>query len=158
EAAVWRLSGLRRTGTLVAAWGGRVLAVSLGVGVLAVPYVLGGRPDVVTVAWMALFGALLWAGSGPFLRSVAHERAVERRGLGGRAVAAVRLPNAACLSELDAAGATRAVLLDGAGAPVGYTDAFEAAQVPPKGRATTPLGAVAITLPAGVSVAAGLAG
>jgi hypothetical protein len=51
-----------------------------------------------------------------------------------------------------------AVLVDTAGSPVGYVDPAAAAAVPPDAAETTPVGAVAVPLPPGAAVDAGLAG
>lgn len=158
EAAVWRVTGRRRTGMLAAAWAGRVIAVAVVLVVVVVPYLGGASPDLVTVVWGALLGALLWTGAGPFIRSAAHERAVDDLVLWHLAVRAPALAGSAMLADLDATGAATAVLVDDDGAPVGYVEPSAAAAVPAEQRATTPLLAVAVRLPPGVSVAGGLVG
>ena len=158
EAAVWRVSGRRRTGTLVAARSGRVIAVVAALAAVVVPYLGGGRPDLVTVVWGALLGALLWTGAGPFLRSAAHEQAVAGLALLRLAVAAPTLPAAATIADLDATESSTAVLVDDDGAPVGYVEPAAAAAVPPEHRSTTSLRTVAVRLPPGVSVDGGLTG
>jgi len=63
SAGVWRLTGRRHVGTVVAAWIGRAVAVV----VLALPFALsgrtGGRLDLVDVVWGALLGAFIWVGA-----------------------------------------------------------------------------------------------
>ena len=158
EAAVWRVSGRRRTGTLVAAWAGRVIAVAVVLLVVVIPSMVGARLDLVTVVWGALLGALLWSGAGPFLRSAAHERAMEDLVLWRLAVRAAALPATATIADLDATGSATAVLVDDDAVPVGYVEPGAAAAVPPEHRSTTPVGAVAVRLPPGVSVDGGLSG
>jgi Zn-dependent protease len=158
EAAVWRLTGRRRTGTLVAARAGRAIAAIVVLAAVAVPYLGGARPDLATVVWGALLGALLWSGAGPFLHAAAHERAMEDLLLWRLAVRAPALSAAATIGDLDAVRAATAVLVDDDGAPVGYVEPVAAAAVPPEHRSTTPLLAVAVRLPPGVSVDGGLTG
>lgn len=73
QAAVWRGTGSRHTGVVAGAWGGRVLALAL---LLGLPLLMSvGVPiDLLTVAWSALIAAFLWTGAGSTLR-VAHFRA-----------------------------------------------------------------------------------
>lgn len=158
EAAVWRLTGRRRTGTHVAARAGQVIAVLAVVLALAVPYLSGRRPDLVTVAWAALLGALLWTGSGAFLRSAAHERAVETLVLWRLARPAPTLSVGATIADLDAVGSPTAVLVDDDGAAIGYVEPVAAAEVPAEHRGATLVGSVAVRLPPGASVDGALTG
>lgn len=158
EAAVWRITGRRRTGTLVAARAGQVLAVAVLLYAIVVPYLGGEGPDLVTALWGVIFAAVLWRGAEPFLRSVAQEKALDGLVLGRLAVPAPTLPAAATIADLDAIGSATAVLTGDDGAPVGYVEPVAAAAVPPEHRATTPLAAVAVRLPPGASVDGGLTG
>lgn len=158
EAAVWRLSGRRRTGMLVAARAGQVIAVAVVLVAVVLPTMVGARLDLVTVVWAALLGALLWSGAGPFLRLAAQEKSVEGLVLWRLAVPAPTLSAVAAIAELDAARSATAVLVDDDGAPVGYVEPVAAAQVPAERRVSTPLIAVAVRLPPGVSVDGDLTG
>ena len=68
SAAVWRVTGRRHLGTVVAAWLGRVVAVV----VLVLPFALVGRHperlDLVDVVWGALLGAFIWVGASQSLQ------------------------------------------------------------------------------------------
>ena len=158
EAAVWRVAGRRATGTIVAARAGQVIAVVVVLVAVVVPALVGLRPDLVTVVWAALLGALLWSGAGPFLRSAAHERALGDLMLWRLAVRAPALPAAASIADLDATGAATAVLVNDDGTPVGYVEPAAAAEVAAEQRTTTPLLAVAVRLPPGASVDGELTG
>ena len=158
EALVWRVAGRCRTGTFVAALAGRVIAVAAVLAVVVVPYLGGARPDLVTVVWGALLGALLWSGAGPFLRAAAHERAVDDVVLWRLAVPAPALPASASVADLDAIRSATAVLVDDDGAPTGYVEPVAAAGVPPEHRPTTPLAAVSVRLSPGVGIDGGLTG
>ncbi len=158
EAGVWRLTGRRRTGTLAAARLGQVLAVLLVSVAVVGPFLAGGRPDLVTVVWGALLGALLWSGAGPFVRMAAQERAVEGLVLRDLAIPATTMSADATVAELDMPGSQMVVLLDDDGAPVGYVVPGALGEVPPEQRAATPLRAVAVRLPPGVSVDGDLTG
>ncbi len=64
EALVWKITGNRAKGTVVAGWTGRVVTVLVLVALIVVPFVNGVRPSLVTVAWAALIGSFLWFGAG----------------------------------------------------------------------------------------------
>ncbi|MBD3779236.1 MAG: peptidase M50 [Micrococcales bacterium] len=162
EAAVWGASGDRRRGALVAGWSGRVVAVGFAVWVVALPLTRGATPDLWSVAWGALIGAFLWTGASEAIRGARRGRAVDALHVGSVGVPAVALPATAVLAEADAArgrtGASAVVLLAPDGRPAAYVDPQAANAVPPAERAGVPLTAVAVTLPAGAVVDAGLHG
>lgn len=162
EAAVWGASGDRRRGALVAGWSGRVVAVGFAVWVVALPLTRGATPDLWSVAWGALIGAFLWTGASEAIRGARRGRAVDALHVGSVGVPAVALPATAVLAEADAArgrtGANAVVLLAPDGRPAAYVDPQAANAVPPAERAGVPLTAVAVTLPAGAVVDAGLHG
>ena len=123
SAAVWRATGRRHTGTVVAGWLGRGLAVAL----LAVPFLVaslrGDDVSLVDVVWAALLGAFIWVGaSQAILQGRVQQRlpAVSARSLTRRAVpVAVDVPLAEALRQAELVGARGLVVVDGAGSPVG---------------------------------------
>jgi hypothetical protein len=162
EALIWRLSGHRTTGTSVAAWCGRALAVGLVGVVVVVPYAQGGSPDPVNVVWLGLVAAFVWLAASSSLRSVAQERVVSGLSLDALVVPAVSVSVTATLVEVDGAVAPwsdpEVVALGEDGQPVGYVDRAAARAVPSELRGATSLGAVLVPLAPGAVVAAGLTG
>ncbi|MCB7137351.1 site-2 protease family protein [Cellulosimicrobium marinum] len=164
ESAVWAATGSRTKGTVAAGWVGRAVAVGVVAWALLWPLTLGVRPDLWTVAWAALIGAFLWSGAGQAIAAGRTREAVA--GLSVRALAGPAVPVAAGVSvaaagaEVGRAGGPHvlAVVVDAAGAPVGYVDPAAAAAVPPADAATTPVSAVVVPLPPGASVDVGLSG
>lgn len=157
EAALWGLTGRRATGTRVAAWVGRAVAVGLGAWTLWPA--LTGRPDLTQVVWGGLIAAFIWSGASQALRSAGIEEAVDRLDLDLLARPAVALPVHGTVAALDAADPAGAiVLVDPAGAPVAVVDLAAADRVPTALRPGTPLGAVATPLPPEALVQAGLRG
>ena len=150
EAAVWKMTGDRDTGTLAAGWTGRVVTVLIAVVVLGLPLARGQRPTIITAVWVVLLGSYLWASSSQAIKVVHARRRAAGIDLRALAEPAIAMPADAPVAALDnpAVGARRVVLLDGEGRVVGLVQASSASQVPPPARATTPLSAVALVLPA----------
>jgi len=142
EAVVWRVTGSRSTGTVVAGWAGRVVAV-LAVGYALLP-LLQGRPlRLLTVVWAALIGAMLWSAAGQAIAGARIRSRAERVRLPSMMTPAVAVPAGTSLASLAGSPAGRAVgqedgapavvLVDEAGAVRGLLDPA-AAQAVPAGR------------------------
>ena len=140
EAVVWRATGRRGTGTLVAGWAGRVVAV------LAVLYallpLLQGRPlRLFTVVWAALIGAMLWSAAGQAIAGARIRGRAERVRLAAMMTPAVAVPAGTSLAALarslaDGSGrpdgaVPAVVLVDHAGGVQGLLDPAAAQAVPP---------------------------
>ena len=160
EALIWRLSGRRTTGTVVAGWCGRVLAVALVLAALVLPYAQGTSPDLVTAVWVGLVAAFLWMAASSSLKSVARERMVASLSLDALVVPALSAPVATTLAEVDGGPwpDPEVVVIGAGGEPVGYVDRVAARAVPHQLRGTTTLGAVLVPLPPGAVVESGLIG
>ncbi|MFE6235024.1 site-2 protease family protein [Cellulosimicrobium sp. NPDC057862] len=164
ESAVWAATGSRTKGTVAAGWVGRAVAVGVVAWALVWPLTLGRQPDLWTVAWAALIGAFLWSGAGQAITVGRSREAVSGLSVRGLARPAVAVPSTASVGAVGHAVALAggphvlAVLVDGTGRPVGYADPAAAAAVPPDAAETTPVGAVAVPLPAGATIDAHLQG
>jgi Zn-dependent protease len=157
EALVWRVSGHRSTGTVAAAWIGRVVAVGLLAYTLALPVVTGIRPVVTEVVWAAVIGSMLWTSAGASLRGAAWERSVAGFSVTELAVPAVVLPATATLADVPTDGHD-VVVVGVDGAPLGYLDTAALAAVPPDHRGATPLAAALVALPSSAVVDSELRG
>jgi Zn-dependent protease/CBS domain-containing protein len=123
SAAVWRATGRRHTGTVVAGWLGRVVAVV----VLAVPFLVAPLRNrdatLVDVIWAGLLGAFIWVGASlAIVQGGVQQRlpAVSARSLTRRAIpVTVDLPLGEALRRAEAAGARGLVVVDSGGTPVG---------------------------------------
>lgn len=163
EALVWRVTGRRSSGTVSAAWIGRVVGAGLVVAVVVVPLLRGDRPGMLAVAWAAVVGAMLWSSAGAFLQREAGRRAVRGLDVGRLARPAVVVPVRASLGEALALAAAagpgaEVVALDPQGRALGYVDGAAADSVPPAARAATPLAAVLVPLHPDAVVGADLVG
>ncbi|MBO0900191.1 peptidase M50 [Cellulomonas sp. zg-ZUI22] len=162
EAAVWAGTGDRHRGSVVAGWTGRVVAVGVVLLVLVRPYVTGGTPDLVTVAWAALIGAFLWSGASGAVRAGRTGRVVDAMTIttvGRPAVAVgVRSSLAQARATAAAAHAAEVVVIAPDGRPAAYVDADAAARVPADLAGSTDVLAVATPLPMGTVVDGTLTG
>ncbi len=156
EALVWRVTGRRWTGTIAAAWCGRVVAVGLPVVAIGVPMASGASPSLFSVIWAAAVGAMLWTSAGAFIAGAGVWRRVEAFSIRGVARPAVAAPVRAVLADLPADG--EVVVLGDRGDVVGYVDRVATAAVPAEARGTTPVGAVLVPLPAGAVIDGRLTG
>ena len=162
EAVVWRLSGDRSRGTVVAGWAGRVVAVGFAGWAIGLPLLRGQQPDLFTFGWAALVGSFLWSGATQSIRGAQAQRARDGLTLAAVATPAVAVPVGATLAQAEAvavaAGVGQVVLLAPDGRPVAYIDPGAAAGVPPNARQATPAQAVSVPLPAAAVIDGALSG
>jgi len=174
EALVWAVTGSRLRGTVVAAWTGRVLAVTLVAAAIAVPSLSGRRVELLMVVWAALIGSFMWSSASAALaqsRRRAKIDALDPRLLARPAVAVsadVTVAQARQIAE-DLGGddaQVQLVLVAGpqptagvaTGQPVGLVDHLALADVPENAAATAPVWSVSVALPTVAVVDAALAG
>ena len=89
---MWAVTGDRTRGTVVAAWGGRLVVVAVAVYVLLVPFLQGRQPSLTNVVWVALLGSFLWTGAGQSLRAAGVQRSARDLDLRALATPALALP------------------------------------------------------------------
>lgn len=161
ESFVWAVTGNRTTGTVVAGWVGRVVAVGVLLWGVVLPYVLGTRPDIYVVISSALVGALLWAGAGAAITNGRRRGAVARLTAAGLAGPAALVPLGATVADaLDAraaaagggAPAQYVVVVGHDGVPLAVLDGEAVAAVPASARALTQVDAVAVPFVRGSEV------
>ena len=163
SAGVWRLTGRRHVGTVVAAWLGRGVAVV----VLALPFALAagrtdGRLDLVDVVWGALLGAFIWVGASQSLQQAALQQrlpALSARRLTRRAIPVpATLPLAEALRQAHDAGARGLVVVSTGGDPVGLVVESAVSATPVDRRPWVPVGDLSRRLEPGHRVVADLEG
>lgn len=157
DALVWRVSGDRNRGLIVAGWSGRLLTVAVVVWFVARPLLQGEPPSLFTIVWAGLVGAFLWAGATNAIRSGTSRRVLENvplaRVLRPVHVAGTWEPVAAVLSRLGglpaATGGPTVVAVEPGGSPVGLVDLHALASVAPARRGEVPVAAVVTRQPDG---------
>lgn len=132
---VWRLTGDRSTGMVVAGWMGRVVTVGAVAWLIGEPLLAGEPPSLFTLVWTALVGTFLWQGASASIRAGRARKVVAALQVGRvlRPVAVVPVHASAERVVADVVGlvgAERAVAVDPTGAPVGWLDLTAAAGIP----------------------------
>lgn len=149
DAAVWKATGSRAQGMIVAGWCGRVVTVLVLLWALVVPLLSGRSPSLVTVVWALFLGTFLWAGASAAIKGGTVRRVVTRVVL--RQVAQP-VTIVADDTRLDAVLPlpAHAVAVHGSGRGLwGLLDAEAVAAIPEQSRANAPASAVARAQPAG---------
>lgn len=167
EAIVWAVTGKRTTGTVVAGWAGRVVAVGVLLWALVVPYLRGVTPDITNVLLSALIGAFLWAGAGAAISNGRRREAVDGLTAAGLAGPAVLVPLGSTVADaLDARAAASGggtpshyvVVVGHGGVPIAVIDGGAVTAVPEAARGLTLVDAVAVPFVPGSAVPPALSG
>lgn len=155
DSLVWKLSGSRGLGTLVAGWCGR-LVVLVGLWwAVGIPVLRGQQIEMSRVLWLLLIGGFLWFGASDAIRV-----GKARRGMEGTLVRDVCRPAVLVAADIPVSALppahpnTDTVAVDATGTPVGIVDFGAVEQVPAGARGATPIDAVLRRQPAGWVVTA----
>ena len=162
SAAVWRATGRRHTGTVVAGWAGRGVSMLI----LGVPFyvgmVRGTHASFVDILWAALLGGFIWVGASQAIFQGGVQRrlpGVSARSLTRRAIpVSVDLPLSEAMRRAEVAGARGLVIVDGGGAPVGLVAERAVREVPVDRRPWVPVGDLSHRLVEGLTLQADLTG
>lgn len=162
RAVVWGVTKDERRGTVVAAWGGRVVAVL----VMTIPFWTafrsGRSPDLVSVVFSVAIGFFIWQGASQALTSAAvHARVpgLSARTLARPAVVVVAdTPLAEALRRAEAEGATALVVVDASGRPVAIANPSAVDAVPVERRPWVPVSSVSSAFDPRAAISADLVG
>jgi Zn-dependent protease len=162
KALVWGVSGDTHRGTIVAAWGGRVVAL------LAIGYpfmtskVLGGKPTVIDFVFAGVISMFLWSGATQALESARVRSRLPHlvaRDLARRTLTVPgELPLAEAVRRAQEAQAGSIVTVTSGGVPVGVVNEAALLSVPVERRAWVPTSSVARTLEEGLRLPSGIGG
>jgi Zn-dependent protease len=151
ESLVWAAAGERSTGTVVAGWCGRAVAVAVPFFGILLPWAQNGRPDIVLLFWCLLIAGVLWTGAGQALAWGGMRRRATRldaRALARRAVAVQATWSVAEVQDLATRqGVSDIVVLDASGVPFGLVQADTLVQVMAAGRPETAIQSLMQALP-----------
>ncbi|MFI9594848.1 site-2 protease family protein [Nonomuraea sp. NPDC052265] len=162
RAGVWKLTSNPGSGTVVAAWGGRVLAVLLVVLPFATSMTSGQGFDPVELLWPVVLASFIWMGATQSLR-VARIRAripqVNARALARRAIpVAAETPLAEALRQAAEQHAGALVVVDHDGRPVAIVNEAAVQATPEHRRPWVDVGSLAKALEPTMVLAADLTG
>lgn len=162
ESIVWAVTSDRYRGVIVAAWGGRVVAVGVAVYAIAAPLAQGRTPGWFDLVWAALIFMILWPAASSALRSaqlLRRRESVSVRSLMVPAVAVTYTATVAqAVAQASAHGAREVIVLGADGAAAGHFPVAMADAVPAEAHHETGLQSVVMPLPRGTDVPPGLAG
>ncbi|WP_049578995.1 site-2 protease family protein [Streptomyces sp. SBT349] len=170
RAVVWKLSGSPMTGTVAAAWCGRVLAVAVLIGFPLATHMgsvtdresFTGLESLTDALLAAILAAIIWTGAGNSLRMARlRERlpALNARALTRRAVPVTgETPLSEALRRANDAGARALVVVDAEGTPVAVVREAGIAGVPQHRRPWVAVSALAQDLADGMRLPADLTG
>jgi len=164
RAGVWKITGKPGTGTIAAAWAGRVLAVAL----LAVPFAFilrngnSNGTNVANVLWLGVIAAFIWVGAGQSIRVTrVRERlpGLQARRLARRAIPIpASLPLAEAIRRADAAQARALVIVDHQDTPIAIVNETAVIATPEQRRPWIEAGSLARTLDPSLVLPADLSG
>ncbi|GAB2742286.1 site-2 protease family protein [Kitasatospora kifunensis] len=167
RAVVWGLTGRPMTGTIAAAWAGRVLALAVLFGLPAFAAAQdhgqrSGSQSLLDSALAAVLAVVIWNGAGAAVRNARLKEALPGlavRGLTRRAVSVpADTPLAEALRQAREAQAGAVVVADGHGDPIALVKEAAVLQVPEHRRPWVAVGALARSLEPGLRISADLDG
>ncbi len=158
ESIVWAVTRNRHRGTVVAAWGGRVVALGVVVYAIAAPLLRGNRPSLTAVLVAVLVFSILWPAASAALAFSSTMLRRDGIDVSGIMRVAVAVPYTASVQEAlaaaDSAGAQEVVVLGADAAAAGRFPVDLAQAVPESARVTTSLQSVTTPVPRGAEIAA----
>jgi Zn-dependent protease/CBS domain-containing protein len=162
RAVIWKLTGRPSTSTIVAAWAGRVIAVSLFVLPFVTGAVTGTGGDLVTVLWLAVIAVFMWTGAGQAIKATRfRERlpGLQARRLARKAVSvAADTPLAEAIRRADENRARAVVIVDHEDKPIAIVNETAVMATPPARRPWLEAGAMARTIEPNMVLPADLSG
>jgi CBS domain-containing protein len=171
RAVVWKLTGRPMSGTVAAAWAGRLLAVSvlIGLPLLSQTGALGaaaensvGTDTVIDALLAAIVAAIIWTGAGNSLRMARlreHLPELRARALTRRAVPVeTDTPLSEALRRANEVGARALVVVDAQGEPLSLVREAAIVGVPEHRRPWVAVSGLAQDLTEGMRVSAELSG
>lgn len=147
DSLVWRVTGSRATGLLVAGWCGRAVAVLVVAAAVGRAMLQGGRPDLYTIVWGVLIAGFLWVGAGSAIARGASTKVISKVTVRQLLTRVTFIPSGTQLSRLQGAGDL--VVTDADGAPWGFATAADRSRVPAGLGTGPPVDAVARRQPPG---------
>jgi CBS domain-containing protein len=165
RAAVWKISGHTRTGSLVAGWVGRLVAVGvLILGAFAATYHTSSidTGGWLSVIWAALVASFIWVGASAAIRTervrdripLLHARRLARRAT--QVTAGVPLSEAIRKANEDGSGAI--VIVDHEGRPTGLVSEQAVLATPENRRPWIEVGELSRSLEQDLTLSADLSG
>ncbi|AKU17006.1 site-2 protease family protein [Luteipulveratus mongoliensis] len=152
DALVWRITGSRAKGMVVAGWCGRVVTVAVLAWALLRPLLQGESPSLVTVAWSVFLATFLWAGASASIRAGQVKHIVDRVPLRSVADPLTILDDSTPVAALDLMPPGPVAVHSESRGLWGLVDTQAVAAIPPGSREHAVLASVARAQPAGWAI------
>lgn len=155
DALIWKATGKRHLGLLVAGWAGRGVVALVLLWAILLPLSRGTGPSFFVIAWAGLIGALLWSGASSAIEGARTSRLLDGVDVSTLLRPAVTVPGDAALGsvlEYTRGRAQVVVILSKDGEPQGVLASVHEDDAPVDGAGqllTTPVSAFCIRQPDG---------
>lgn len=147
DSLVWKLSGSRGAGMIVAGWSGRLMVVIVAWWLLGRPWLAGSQPTTTSVIWLLVLGGFLWFGASEAIKVGKARKQLEAVRVSDYLTPVHTVGAAAPLTDLPPPAGQLVLGTDPEGAPVGVLDPAALGAVPRDLWPTTPVSAVLQHLP-----------
>ncbi len=162
RAAVWKITGSPHRGTIVAGWGGRVVAVLVLLWPMTQQSLFNQPPDIVDYLLAFVIATFLWGGaSAAIMQAKVRQKlpALQARALARRALAVPHdLPLAEAVRRAQEQQAGSIVVLDQNGRPSGIANEAAIVATPAERRPWLTVEAVSRTIEPGLMLSADIGG
>lgn len=142
DSLVWKLSGSRGAGMIVAGWSGRLVVVAIAWWLIGRPWLAGDSIRPTSLLWLVVLGGFLWFGASESIKVGQARQRLERVRVAQFLTAATAVPAEASLSVLPPPAGQLIVGTDEEGRPVGVLDPAALAGVPREAWAVTSVSTV----------------
>ncbi|NLG21050.1 MAG: hypothetical protein GX555_06390 [Actinomycetales bacterium] len=147
DSLVWKITGSRGAGMIVAGWSGRLMVLVAAWWLIGRPLAAGRQPGPTSLLWLLVIGGFLWFGASEAIKVGRARRRLETVKVGQYLSAVSVVPATALLTELPPPTGQLVVGADEAGRPLGVLDPAALRSVPREAWTSTPVSAVLQHLP-----------
>jgi Zn-dependent protease len=147
DSLVWKVTGSRGTGMMVAGWSGRLMVVALAWWLIGRPLLAGRDPSLTSILWLVLLGGFLWLGASEAIKVGRARMRLEAVRVSEYLTTVVTVPAHAPLTQLPPPAGQLVLGTDSAGHPVGILDPSALSTVPRDVWDSTQIGSVLQHLP-----------
>lgn len=147
DSLVWKLTGSRALGMIVAGWSGRLVVVAIAWWLLGRPWLAGQEIRMTSVLWLVVLGGFLWFGASDAIKVGSARQRLEAVRVRDYLTPVTTVPADGILTQLPPPAGQLVVGTDPGGRPVGVLDPAALGSVPREAWSTTPVSAVLQHLP-----------
>lgn len=167
EALIWKLTGWRTRGTIIAGWAGRIVGLGVVTWYLIVPLLRGQGLAMTNAMWMLLIAMFLWQGAGQAIKAAARREQLSNFTARNLLIRTVGLPQDGTIAQARTVAADASLtqvdqtvlgVVNAHREPVGWLAPEALAKVPEPVAGRTPLTAALVPFAPGSAVPITLSG